>query len=312
MAKIPYSSIEVFPASNSTTQGKITAEGNLKGIVTRLNTLNFVVEGLGISKSGSDLKIAVGKCNINGYLVTITNTITVANSPSSKNVWIKLDCDINDLLKAGIDPVDNTKIEGITIDFDDPQTADEIAKSLQIGVLDANGDVSPTFTPNPFPFSTSEIRSGTDNTKSLNSYLTVDVKNKYLDKTDNDNKVGNAKFISNNVLTDKKSITIDHEEILIQDDTTTLLDITGNTTDGINEGVISSPAQITLSANGTTIVISNNTVKIGDLTIDLSTAGEPKITSTSKIVIGKSVYVQGDLEASGTIRGSKVYNAVFN
>ena len=257
------------------------------------------------------MEIAVGKCNINGYLVTTTDTITISNPPSNKKVWIKLEFDVNGLLLAGIDPNDNTLIEGISIEFDDPQVGDEY-KYLQIGVIKADGSIDTDYTPNPFPFSTSEIRSGTDNTKSLDSYLTVDANNKYLNKTANDNKVGNAKFISNDVLTDKKSITIDHEEILIQDDTTTLLDITGNTTDGINEGVISSPAQITLSANGTTIVISNNTVKIGDLTIDLSTAGQPTISSTNKIVIGCDVDVQGNLEASGTIRGSKVYNAVFN
>lgn len=312
MANIPYSDIEVFPSSNSTTQGKITAEGNIKAIVTRLNTLNFVVEGLGISKSGSDLEIAVGSCNIDGYLITITNTLTIANAPSSKNVWIKLEFDANDLLMAGVDPVDNTLIEGISIDFDDPQVGHE-HEYLQIGVLDSNGDVDTDFTPNPFPFSTSDIRSGTDNDKSLETFLTDDVSDTYLNKTTDDEKVGYAKFISSNVLTDKKSVTVDNQEIVFKDDTTTLLEITGNTTDGINEGVISSPTQITLSANGTTIVISNNTVTIGDVTIDLSTAGEPKISSSSKIILETTnVEITGNLSVGGTITGDKVYNAVYN
>ena len=304
MANIPYSDIEVFPSSNSTTQGKITAEGNIKAIVTRLNTLNFVVEGLGISKSGSDLEIAVGSCNIDGYLITITNTLTIANAPSSKNVWIKLEFDANDLLMAGVDPVDNTLIEGISIDFDDPQVGDEY-KYLQIGVLDSNGDVDADFTPNPFPFSTSDIRSGTDNDKSLETFLTDDVSDTYLNKTADDEKVGYAKFISSDVLTDKKSVTVDNQEIVFKDDTATLLGITGS--------VISSPTQITLSANGTTIVISNNTVTIGDITIDLSTAGEPIISSSSKIILDTTdVEITGNLSVGGTITGDKVYNAVYN
>ena len=304
MANIPYSDIEVFPSSNSTTQGKITAEGNIKAIVTRLNTLNFVVEGLGISKSGSDLEIAVGSCNIDGYLITITNTLTIANAPSSKNVWIKLDFDANDLLMAGVDPVDNTLIEGITIDFDDPQVGDEY-KYLQIGVLDSNGDVDTDFTPNPFPFSTSDIRSGTDNDKSLETFLTDDVSDTYLNKTTDDEKVGYAKFISSDVLTDKKSVTVDNQEIVFKDDTTTLLDILGS--------VISSDSSITLNVNGTTVVVSNNTVTIGDITIDLSTAGEPIISSSSKIILDTTnVEITGNLSVGGTITGDKVYNAVYN
>jgi len=304
MANIPYSDIEVFPSSNSTTQGKITAEGNIKAIVTRLNTLNFVVEGLGISKSGSDLEIAVGRCNIDGYLITITDTLTIANAPSSKNVWIKIDFDVNNLLMAGVDPVDNTLIEGITIEFDDPQVGDEY-KYLQIGVLDSNGDVDTDFTPNPFPFSTNEIRSNTDNSKSLETFLASDVSDTYLNKTTDDEKVGYAKFISSNVLTDKKSVTVDNQEIVFKDDTTTLLDILGS--------VISSDSSITLNVNGTTVVVSNNTVTIGDITIDLSTAGEPTISSSSKIILDTTdVEITGNLSVGGTITGDKVYNAVYN
>lgn len=305
MSNILYNDINVFPASNSTTHGKITAEDNLRGIVTRLKTLNFVVEGLGLSVSGSNLNIAVGKCNIKGYLVSIVNQITIANYPSNKNVWFKLTFDNNDLLEADVDPLDTTKIEGVTVEFDDPVDPDDPCY-LQIGKIKNDGTIDTTFTANPFPFSTNEIMSNDDPKKSLQEYLTGDVKNTYLSKVESDEKKGNVKFIGNpNDPADLKTITIDNDEIKIENN--------GNLLLSISEDIISGNASITLTVNGTNVVVQSNKVTIGDLEIDLSTAGTPTISSTTAITLtAPTVQINGQLEVSGTVRGSKVYNAVFN
>ena len=316
MSNIPYADIYVFPSSNSTTHGKITAEDNLRDIVTRLKMNNFIVEGLAISKNGSNLEIAVGACNIRGYLITITDTVSISNPTAGSNVWFKLTYDINNHLLAGVDPNDSTLIEGVEVVFTDPSIGEE-GDYLQIGKLDANGDVDTDFVPNSFPISSEQIGSGVDNSTSLAQYITNYINtvatSTYLSKVADDVKTGNVKFENGSDPTDLKTVTIDNDEVLFKDDTTKLLDIQGNNITSDDAVTLTATDGITLTVNGVSVVIGNDKkITIGDVVVDCSNAGKVAISSSKPIEItSSSVSISGNLSVSGDIIGARVFNAVY-
>lgn len=320
MGNIPFNDINVFPSSNSTTHGKITAEDNLRDITTKMKLSNYIVSGLGITKNGANIDIDTGACVIDGYLITITSSFSVAYTASS-NVWFKIDFDANSLIDTIVDPNDNTKIKGVEITFTDP-SVDEY-KYLKIGELDASGNPVPTFTPNYFPFSSDSIAvpdsNGIYNT-SLTDYVENVATGEFLSKINNDTKKGNVVFNNNN---DNKTVTIDSGSVVFKDDTTTLLEITGgiiNADGNINtvvSGDVSTIAdEITLTVNGMSIVLKNeggqNKIVIGNLTLTIGVDQVDIACPSTVNISANNTNITGDLTVNGTITGTKVYGAVFN
>lgn len=89
MAYYDYDKIIVFPSANATDSGKSLSESNIKTLVTRITNRNYVIgDSSFIATVGSEsVTVSSGIANIQGYLITTTESKTIT-SPESSGTYI--------------------------------------------------------------------------------------------------------------------------------------------------------------------------------------------------------------------------------
>lgn len=322
-ANIKNSNAYAFPSSNSNTNGKPTSETNLRDILTRLHIQNFVVnESTGLTLSSGTLTIPAGyQANINGTLVTFNATQTITGVASDTNVYLYLNYDNSTPpLLYGPDAPDTTILKGVYVDYVDPSTDDEKKISLQIAKV-VSGNLDNTFIPNVFPLSTNEIAfvndSGDITTQTLSDYLNNTVANTYLSKVADDTKKGNVTFAATG---STNEIIIDNTKIEILENNVVSLKLSGNKlksdgkieiTSALNGVDIQGATQVRISCGNAILTVQNNVVQIGSTSFIIDNTNI-KIKPMGKVIIDSDLDVTGNINATGTIIGSKVYNAVYN
>lgn len=324
-ANIKNSNAYAFPSSNSNTNGKPTSETNLRDILTRLHIQNFVVnESTGLTLSSGTLTIPAGyQANINGTLVTFNAAQTITGVVSDTNVYLYLNYDNSTPpLLYGPDAPDTTILKGVYVDYVDPSTDDEKKISLQIAKV-VSGNLDNTFIPNMFPLSTNEIAfvndSGDITTQTLSDYLNNTVANTYLSKVADDTKKGNVTFAATG---STKDLLIDNTKIQLLDNSIETLKISGDTISNAignivfdktnNELSVDSSTKVVIKKGTTKLTVEDNQVTIGNTTFIID-GNNIKIKPISgKVIIDSDLQITGNINAEGTIIGSKVYNAVYN
>lgn len=322
-ANIKNSNAYAFPSSNSNTNGKPTSETNLRDILTRLHIQNFVVnESTGLTLSSGTLTIPAGyQANINGTLVTFNAAQTITGVASDTNVYLYLNYDNSTPpLLYGPDAPDTTILKGVYVDYVDPSTDDEKKISLQIAKV-VSGNLDNTFIPNMFPLSTNEIAfvndSGDITTQTLSDYLNNTVANTYLSKVADDTKKGNVTFAATG---STNEILIDNTKIEILENNVVSLKLSGNKlksdgkieiTSALNGVDIQGATQVRISCGNAILTVQNNVVQIGGTSFILDN-DNIKIKPIGKVIIDSDLQITGNINAEGTIIGSKVYNAVYN
>lgn len=104
--------IVVFPSSNSQDEGKLTLEENVREIVTRIVSKNYILSGFELTNNGNSVTVSEGTANIQGYNVSTISDIT-CNIPAS----VHDDVLIMTLAKDGSDHVCGDVKDGNTITF---------------------------------------------------------------------------------------------------------------------------------------------------------------------------------------------------
>ena len=122
----PSSDIIVFPSSNSTDEGKLTLEENIRDIVTRITNRNYTlpsgnydkdgiqIPSLNVTIESDKLRIDTGSANINGYKV-------ITNNPIYLDIPEKTDTPTNlgmILTYDGSDHIRGDKVDGAYIVFE--------------------------------------------------------------------------------------------------------------------------------------------------------------------------------------------------
>ena len=312
--------VTIFPSSNATSEGKITSEPNLRGIVTRLKISNYVVnEGTGLTLEGTVLKIPRGySVNIDGYLLEFEAT-SIGSVPANCSIYIELRFNSLDGLLYGKED-DPTYTHGAIVTFTEP---DPGVQYIKIG--DVTGGTLSTDDVNHFPISSDIIANGETNT-SLTDYINTGASELYVSKINNDTKKKNLKFVSDD-LSDQTNIVVDNSKINVNNNETTLMSIQGSTIRNTTVGSItfdstnnilkvSGNQKVTIDANGTSIAVENNKVTIGNIVLNLS-GSIVSIEGATDVIIGKqtepqNVTLYGDLTVNGDITGDRVFGAVFN
>ena len=148
MASAPYygsSEIIIFPAGNATGTGRHLSEENVRDIVTRITSRNYILasDSLTVTPTGSGVTIGVGTANIQGYLITTTAPMTVTKpvSDGSYVVGLKINYEPATTHIIWLDTVDNTKVAGVEAGYYDRVTAEASDDYLILSYASISGGV---------------------------------------------------------------------------------------------------------------------------------------------------------------------------